>query len=132
MQTLYIKSTHRLLAPAQECIKERPMIKYGELHQALARYTNTDIHEDIPLDYSRRVVKAWYTANNKGLSWDVQQAATVLLYIAFNEGVIHSGQINTDGLKALEWAEKFLAQIKASATEKTNENNEVLDALKSA
>jgi hypothetical protein len=108
------------------------MIKYGELHQALARYTNTDIHEDIPLDYSRRVVKAWYTANNKGLSWDVQQAAIVLLYIAFNEGEIKPGQLNTDGLKALDWAEKFLAQIKASAIEKTNENNEVLDALKSA
>ncbi len=108
------------------------MIKYGELHQALARYTNTDIHEEIPLDYSRRVVKAWYTANNKGLSWDVQQAATILLYITFNEGVIHSGQLNTDGLQALHWAEKFLTQIKASTIENTNENNEVLDALKSA
>ena len=108
------------------------MIKYGELHQALARYTNTDIHEDIPLDCSRRVFKAWYTANNKGLSWDVQQAATVLLYIAFNEGVIQPRQLNTDGLKALDWAEKFLTQIKASAIENTNVNSEVLDVLKSA
>jgi hypothetical protein len=108
------------------------MIKYGELHQALARYTNTDIHEDIPLDCSRRVVKAWYTANNKGLSWDVQQAATILLYIAFSEGVIHPGQLNTDGLKALDWADKFLTQIKTSAIENENESNEVLDALKSA
>ena len=108
------------------------MIKYGELHQALARYTNTDIHEDIPLDCSRRVFKAWYTANNKGLSWDVQQAATVLLYIAFNEDAIRPSQLNADGLKALDWAEKFLAQIKASAIENENESNEVLDALKSA
>lgn len=108
------------------------MIKYGELHQALARYTNTDIHEDIPLDYSRRVVKAWYTANNKGLNWDVQQAATILLYIAFNEGEIRPSQLNTNGLKALDFAEKFLAQIKANAIVDTNENNEVLDALKSA
>jgi len=108
------------------------MIKYGELHQALARYTYTDIHEDIPLEYSRRVVKAWYTANNKGLSWDVQQAAIILLYIAFNEGAIQPGQINTDGLLALEWAEKFLAQIKANAIENTNDNIAVLDALKSA
>ena len=66
-----------------------PMIKYGELHRALALYTNADIHEDIPLDYSRRVVKAWYIANNKGLSWDVQQAATILIYLAFNEGILH-------------------------------------------
>jgi hypothetical protein len=108
------------------------MIKYGELHQALSRYTNTDIHEDIPLDCSRRVVKAWYTANNKGLSWDVQQAATILLYIAFNEGEIKPSQLNTNGLKALNWAEKFLAQIEASAIENTNENNEVLAALKLA
>ncbi len=108
------------------------MIKYGELHHALARYTKTDIHEDIPLDYSRRVIRAWYTANNKGLSWDIQQAATILLYIAFNEGEIRPSQLNTDGLKALDVAEKFLAQIKARAIENTNENNEVIAALKSA
>ncbi len=108
------------------------MLKYGELHQALARYTKTDIHEDIPLDYSRRVIKAWYTANNKGLSWDVQQAATILLYLAFNGGEIRPSQLNTDGLKALDVAEKFLAQIKASANESAIENNEVLAALKSA
>ena len=104
------------------------MIKYGELHQALGQYTNSDIHEDIPLDCSRRVVKAWYSANNKGLSWGVQQAATILLYIAFNEGILHPRQLNAEGLKALELAEKFLQQIKTS----TNENKKVLDALKSA
>jgi hypothetical protein len=104
------------------------MIKYGELHQALGQYTNTDIHEDIPLDCSRRVVKAWYSANNKGLNWDVQQAATVLLYIAFNEGVIHRKQLNSEGLIALELAEKFLRQIKTS----TDENEKVLEALRTA
>ncbi len=104
------------------------MIKYGELHQALARYTNGDIHEEIPLDCSRRVVKAWYSANNKGLNWDVQQAATILLYLALNEGILRPSQINTDGLQALHWAEKFLQQIKTGA----NENEEVLEALKSA
>ena len=104
------------------------MIKYGELHQALAIYTKTDIHEDIPVDYYRRVIKAWFRANNKGLSWDVQQAASILIYLAFNEGALHPSQLNTDGLKALDWAEKFLQQIKTD----TNENNEVLDALKSA
>ena len=104
------------------------MIKYGELHQALAIYTKTDIHEDIPVDYYRRVIKAWFRANNKGLSWDVQQAASILIYLAFNEGTLHPSQLNTDGLKALDWAEKFLQQIKTD----TNENKEVLDALKSA
>lgn len=104
------------------------MIKYGELHQALARYTNVDIHEDIPVDYYRRVMKAWFRANNKGLSWDVQQAASILVYLAFNEGVLQPSQLNTDGLKALDWAEIFLQQIETNA----NENKEVLDALKSA
>jgi hypothetical protein len=104
------------------------MIKYGELHQALARYTKSDIHEDIPVDYYRRVIKAWFRANNKGLSWDVQQAAVILVYLAFNEGNLHPSQLNTDGLNALDWAEKFLQQVETG----TNENNEVLDALKSA
>jgi hypothetical protein len=104
------------------------MVKYGELHQALAIYTKTDIHEDIPVDYYRRVIKAWFRANNRGLSWDVQQAAAILVYLAFNEGALHPSQLNTDGLNALDWAEKFLQQIKTG----TNENKEVLDALKSA
>ena len=104
------------------------MIKYGELHEALARYTKVENHEDIPVDYYRRVIKAWFKANNKGLSWDVQQSAAILVYLAFNEGAIKPSQLNSDGLKALEWAEKFLEQIN---TEK-KENEEVLDALKSA
>ena len=104
------------------------MIKYGELHQALARYTNVDIHEDIPVDYYRRIIKAWLRANNKGLSWDVHQAASILIYLAFNEGILHPSQLNTDGLTALDWAEKFLQQIKTD----TDENEEVLDALKLA
>ncbi len=104
------------------------MIKYGELNKVLARYTKSDIHEDIPVDYYRRVIKAWFRANNKGLSWDVQQSASILIYLAFNEGTLHPSQLNTDGLKALDWGEKFLHQIKTG----TNENIEVLDALKIA
>ena len=104
------------------------MIKYGELNQALAQYTMADIHEDIPVDYYRRVIKACFRANNKGLSWDVQQSASILIYLAFNEGTLHPSQLNTDGLKALDWGEKFLQQIKTD----TNENKEVLDALKMA
>ena len=104
------------------------MIKYGELHHALARYTKVENHEDIPVDYYRRVIKAWFKANNIGLSWDVQQSAAILVYLAFNEGAINPSQLNTDGLKSLDWAEKFLEQINTSK----KENEEVLDALKSA
>jgi hypothetical protein len=104
------------------------MIKYGELHQALARYTKVENHEDIPVDYYRRVIKAWFKANNKGLSWDIHQSAAILVYLAFNEEAINPSQLNADGLKALEWAEKFLEQINTSK----KENKEVLDALKSA
>ena len=104
------------------------MIKYGELHRALARYTKSDIHEDIPVDYYRRVIKAWFRANNKGLSWDVQQAAAILIYFTFNEGNLHPSQLNTDGLKALDWAEIFLQQLETDIYK----NEDVLDALKSA
>ncbi len=104
------------------------MIKYGELHQALAQYTNVDLHEDIPVDYYRRIIKAWFRANNKGLSWDVQQAASILLYLAFNEGILQPSQLNTSGLNALLWAETFLQQIETDE----NENEEVLAALKLA
>lgn len=104
------------------------MIKYGELHEALARYTKVENHEDIPVDYYRRVIKAWFKANNKGLSWDIHQSAAILVYLALNEDAINPSQLNADGLKALEWAEKFLDQINTSK----KENEEVLDALKSA
>jgi len=87
------------------------MIKYGELHQALARYTRTDIHEEIPVDFYRRVIKASFRANNKGLNWDINQAASVLIYLAFNEGYIQPNQLTGRGLKTLDWAENFLEQI---------------------
>lgn len=87
------------------------MIKYGELHQALARYTCHDIHENIPIVYYRRVIKACFRANNKGLNWDIQQAASILLYLAFNDGFIQPSQLNANGLETLDWAEKFLDQV---------------------
>ncbi len=104
------------------------MIKYGELHQALARYIKVENHEDIPVDYYRRVIKAWFRANNKGLSWDVNQSAVILVYLAFNEGAINPSQLNADGLKALDWAEKFLQQVETGI----HKSKDVLDALKSA
>jgi hypothetical protein len=106
--------------------KDHPMIKYGELHKALSFYTREDIHESIPVDYYRRVIKASFRANSNGLGWDVQQAASVLLYLAFNEGHINPNQLNTDGLKTLDWAEEFLAQIHANTLQK------VISALHSA
>lgn len=102
------------------------MIKYGELHRALLRYTNGDIHEEIPVDYYRRVMKAWLRANNQGLSWDVQQVASILLYLAFNEDVLKPEQLNASGLKTLDSAEKFLCQIEADA------HREVVRALRTA
>lgn len=90
------------------------MIKYGELHKALSIYTHEDIHEEIPIDYYRRVIRACLRANNTGLNWDVQQAASILLYLAFNEGHLQPSQLNTKGLKTLDWAEKFLEQIQLS------------------
>ncbi|HEB81251.1 MAG TPA: hypothetical protein ENJ11_00145 [Gammaproteobacteria bacterium] len=102
------------------------MVKYGELNQALARYTNGNIHENIPVDYYRRIMKAWFRANNKGLNWDVQQAAAVLLYIAFNEGAVHPSQLNAEGLGILDWAEKFLDQVQDTT------GKEVIRALSAA
>lgn len=103
------------------------MVKYGELHHALLAYTYTDIHNDIPVDYFRRVMKAWFRANNAGLNWDVNQAASILLYLAFNEGQLNPSQLNSNGLKTLDWAEKFLEQINMSADKK-----EVMRALSAA
>jgi len=102
------------------------MAKYGELHHALLHYTYSDIHDDIPVDYYRRVMKAWFRANNAGLSWDVQQAASILIYLALNEDQLKLNQLNSNGLKSLDWAEKFLDQIN------TDEEKEIIRALSAA
>ncbi len=94
------------------------MIKYGELHKALSTFTHEDIHEDIPIGYYRRVIRACLRANISGLDWDVQQAASILLYLAFNEGHLQPSQLNTEGLKTLDWAEIFLEQIRLSNHQK--------------
>ena len=102
------------------------MIRYGELHKALSSYTIEDIHEDIPIDYYRRVIKACLRANNNNLSWDVQQAASILLYLAFNEGHLEPSQLNADGLRVLDWSERFLEQVEA------DKHQSVINALTSA
>jgi hypothetical protein len=99
------------------------MIKYGELSEALLCYTHGDIHDEIPVDYYRRIIKAWLRVNNNEMNWDVQQAASILLYLAVREGSIDHSQLNEDGVKSLYWAEKLLEQ------DKMNENHEVIRAL---
>ena len=100
------------------------MIKYGELRTALSFYTCVDIHEDISIDYYQRVIKACFRANNNGLDWDVNHATSMLLYLAFNDGHLQPSQLNADGLKALDWAEKFLEHIHSG------EQQKVVDALR--
>jgi hypothetical protein len=99
------------------------MIKYGELNEVLLRFTGADIHNEIPIDYYRRVMKAWFRVNNNGMTWDVQQAASILLYLATREGAIDYRQLNEAGIKSLDWAEKLLEQDTIA------ENHEVLRAL---
>lgn len=102
------------------------MIRYGELHKALSAYTREDIHEDIPIDYYRRVIKACLRANNNSQAWDLHQAASILLYIAFNDGHLQPSQLNVEGLRILDWSERFLEQIK------TDTDQRVIAALSSA
>ena len=99
------------------------MIKYGELDDALLRYTGDDIHDEIPVDYFRRVIKASIRANNNGINWDIQQAAAILLLLATREGAIDINQLNQDGASSLELAERLLEQ------DQIRENEEVVRAL---
>ena len=99
------------------------MIKYGELNEALLCYTNGEIHEEIPVDYYRRVIKACIRANNNGINWDIQQAAAILLYLATHEGTVDRSQLNESGVNSLEYAEKLLEQ------DAIRENQEVVRAL---
>jgi len=105
---------------------DHKMIRYGEIHEALSQYTYEDIHEEIPIDYYRRVIKACLRANNYHLAWDVQHAASILLYLAFNDGYLQPSQLNADGLRVLDWSERFLEQVEADT------HQSVINALTSA
>ena len=63
------------------------MVKYGELDQALSPYICADTHDVIPVEYYRRVIKTAIKVNSEGKQWDMQQAAAVLLYFVFNDGL---------------------------------------------
>ena len=84
------------------------MVKYGELDKVLATYVCGDTHDNIPTEYYRRVIKTAIKVNNEGKQWDMQQAAAVLLYFVFNDGLLSPSQLTSDGLKALDYAEMFM------------------------
>ena len=88
------------------------MVKYGELDQALAPFVRVEAHDAIPVEYYRRVIKISIKANNDGKQWDMHQAAAVLLYFVFSDGLLAPSQLTTDGLKALDNAEIFLHETK--------------------
>ncbi len=88
------------------------MVKYGDLDEALSVYIRGDTHETIPIEYYRRVIKAAIKANNDGKQWDMHQAAAVLLYFAFNDGLLAPSQLTAGGLRALDHAEAFLQETK--------------------
>jgi len=91
------------------------MIKFGELDKALSVYTCGDIREAIPVDYYRRVIKAAIKLYNDGQHWDINQAASVLLYLAFNDGHLHPSQLTASGLTALDYAEKFIQKTEITS-----------------
>ena len=86
------------------------MIRYGELIQALRDYTHRDISNEISDENYRVVIKLAIRKNRLDQQWDLQHITAVLLYIAFNEGKLHPSQLNSDGLKALDWAERLIEE----------------------
>jgi hypothetical protein len=88
------------------------VVKYGELDRALSVYVRGNTHDIIPVEYYRRVIKATIKANNEGKQWDMHQAAAVLLYFAFNDGLLAPSQLTAGGLKALDHAEAFIRKTR--------------------
>lgn len=93
------------------------MVKYGELDQAITVYICGEAHEAIPVEYYRHVIKTAIRMYNDGKHWDMQQAAAVLLYYAFNDGYLHPSQLTSSGLQALDHAEKFLQESSTMRTQ---------------
>lgn len=96
------------------------MVKYGELDKVLVTYVCVDTHDAIPVDYYRRVIKTAIKMNNDGKQWDMQQAAAVLLYYVFNDGLLSPSQLTVGGMKALEYAEMLL-EVPGTAIELVTE-----------
>ena len=96
------------------------MIRYGELDQEITVYTRGDVHETIPVEYYRQVIKLAITMNGNGKQWDMHQSAIILLYLAFSDGHLQPSQLTPGGLKALDYAEKLLQDNGISADEVDN------------
>ena len=86
------------------------MIRYGELIQALRGYTHSDISNEISDENYRVVIKLAIRKNRLHQQWDLQQITAVLLHVAFNAGQLHPSQLNSDGLNALDWAERLIEE----------------------
>ncbi len=86
------------------------MIRYGELIQALRGYTIGDVSNEIPDEHYRIALKLAIRKNRLDQQWDLQHITAVLLYSAFNDGRLNPSQLNSDGLKALDWAERLLEE----------------------
>ena len=84
------------------------MIRYGELDQAITVYTRGVVHETIPIEYYRHVIKLAIKMNNNGKQWDMQQSAAILLHLAFSDGHLKPNHLTASGLDALDFAEKLL------------------------
>jgi len=93
------------------------MVKYGELDRALTVYICSSVRDAIPVEYYRRVLKTTFEMNNNGKSLDMQQAAAILLYFAFNDGHLHPSQLTVSGLQALDYAEKLLQETGPAASQ---------------
>lgn len=96
------------------------MIRYGELDQEIAFYIQGDVHETIPVEYYRRVMKIAIKMNNDGKHWDMYQSAIVLIYLAFNDGHLQPSQLTAGGLGALDHAEKLLLDYGMSTEQVDN------------
>ena len=98
------------------------MVKYGELDRALSVYVRDNTYDTIPAEYYRRVMKTAIQANNDGKQWDIHQAAAVLLYFVFNDGLLAPSQLTAGGLRALDHAEAFLQETKIIIEPAENKN----------
>ncbi len=101
------------------------MVKYGELDHALTTYVRVDTRDMIPVEYYRHVIKTAIKMNNDGKQWDMHQAAAVLLYFVFNNGLLTPSQLTPGGLKALDHAETFLKEAGAPAFSAEQEHRHI-------
>lgn len=98
------------------------MIKYSELIETLGEFTHTDVHELIPDDFYRAVIRLAIRKSKEEQAWDIHHVAAVLLYVAFNHDKLHPSQLNASGLRALDWAELLIENENVMITVNTDED----------